>query len=382
MLLLLFSLALLTPGIAGCSTDEDCFLNGVCGQDGSCVCDPWWTSKNCSLLALEPAPLPVSFHGRNGTKTTSWGGSVLHDPKSKQFFMYAAEMINDCPLGDWQRNSEVVVASAKTATGPYTYLSQVTPPWAHNPEAIKIGDDIIVYSLGDGVPIHGAPKDCSSSSSSGDRFPEFPETSSPPSNNNRTVHFVVRHATSFAGPFHPVNLSIVDFPSNYRFPSNWNPAPYAMPDGSVRLMVHTNTAPWAGEVIVEAPTWRGPYTPITKDITNCTRCQEDPFMWKDARGNWHVLYHKMFDPAGSSPIPSPGWAGGHSFSEDGISWSPISRAYNTSMVLSDGTSLELKRRERPKLIFDSDGVTPTHLSNGAVGPDGSTYTIVVPLRQK
>ena len=22
------------------------------------------------------------------------------------------------------------------------------------------------------------------------------------------------------------------------------------------------------------------------------------FMWKDKRGNWHVLYHRMFDPAG------------------------------------------------------------------------------------
>ena len=24
----------------------------------------------------------------------------------------------------------------------------------------------------------------------------------------------------------------------------------------------------------------------------------DRFMWKDKRGNWHVLYHRMFDPAG------------------------------------------------------------------------------------
>jgi hypothetical protein len=23
------------------------------------------------------------------------------------------------------------------------------------------------------------------------------------------------------------------------------------------------------------------------------------FMWKDKRGNWHVLYHRMFDPAGA-----------------------------------------------------------------------------------
>ena len=25
------------------------------------------------------------------------------------------------------------------------------------------------------------------------------------------------------------------------------------------------------------------------DITHCTKCEEDPFMWIDHRGHWHVL---------------------------------------------------------------------------------------------
>ena len=73
-----------------------------------------------------------------------------------------------------------------------------------------------------------------------------------------------------------------------------------MPDGRVRIMVHTgwsgvtgNISGWSGEVIVEADTWRGPYQIISaRDITHCTFCEEDPFMWHDSRGNWHVLVHR------------------------------------------------------------------------------------------
>lgn len=161
--------------------------------------------------------------------------------------------------------------------------------------------------------------------------------------------------------------------------SHRNPAPVAMPSGEVRMMVHTSPAPWAGEAIVSAPSWRGPYSPLTGDVTTCSNCQEDPFLWKDKRGNWHALFHRMFDPAGKSPIPSPGWCGGHAFSADGLHWSNISRAYNTSVYTTDGTHIELKRRERPKLLFDSHG-DPTHLYNGVESPNDGTYTMVSPLQ--
>jgi hypothetical protein len=86
----------------------------------------------------------------------------------------------------------------------------------------------------------------------------------------------------------------------------------------------------------------------------------------------------MFDPAGSSPIPSPGWAGGHSYSADGFNWSPIQRCYNTSLPLEDGRTVEMKRRERPKLVFDGQQ-RPTHLFNGGQFGNGDTYTVVAPL---
>ena len=50
-------------------------------------------------------------------------------------------------------------------------------------------------------------------------------------------------------------------------------------DGSVRLMAHTSWAPWAGEVILEARSWQGPYKVVGSDlIDHCAYCEEDPFM--------------------------------------------------------------------------------------------------------
>ena len=123
-------------------------------------------------------------------------------------------------------------------------------------------------------------------------------------------------------------------------------------------------------------------------------------------GNWHVLYHRMFDGEGkldpnwgksdgswkhTRPIPSPGWAGGHAFSPDGRNWSKWERCFDTGVtMMTSGKKLWMLRRERPKLLMDTDG-KPTHLFSGAIAPcnyhngDCSPHgtarsgTIVVPL---
>lgn len=402
-LLLLSSLAAISSGEVDCQTDEDCSLNGVC-RSGSCLCDAAWTGTRCQMLNLLSTP---KDNGLLVPGTTTWGGSILADPEHG-FVMFVAKMVNKCPLGSWKTNSEVVVATSTDPVGPYTEAgSTVAPPWAHNPQAIHVPSQngkgrgtYCVFTLGDGVPMNGPIKDCTSpptavgapniGATNGEEVDTLRRLHSAgddpcagASDKNRTVSFVIWYSTTGAlGPWLPHTAEIHDFPCAYPFPSNWNPSPYLLPDGRVRIVVHSCTSPWGGEILVEAPSWEGPYVPITRDITTCTRCAEDPFLWRDGRGYWHILYHRMFDPPGPSPIPSPGWAGGHSFSKNGLDWSPIERAYNTTVHYEDGTTIEMKRRERPKLIFADDGVTPTHLSNGVISPtsDGATYTLVVPLQ--
>ena len=115
----------------------------------------------------------------------------------------------------------------------------------------------------------------------------------------------------------------------------------------------------------------------------------------------HVLYHRMYDPTRTldphwgqggdvrppgPAIPSPGWSGGHAFSRDGVTWSKWTRCYNTTIALTDGSTVEARRRERPKLLFDERG-KPVHLYNGGsfLGHTGSgtkqaqVYTVTVPI---
>lgn len=120
-----------------------------------------------------------------------------------------------------------------------------------------------------------------------------------------------------------------------------------------------------------------------------------------------MLYHRMFDGEGrldpnwgktdgswhhTRPIPSPGFAGGHAFSRDGLNWSAWNRCFDTGVVMHGGEKLWMLRRERPKLLMDAKN-RPTHLYSGAIGPCGykagklgcsprntvRSSTIVVPL---
>jgi hypothetical protein len=67
---------------------------------------------------------------------------------------------------------------------------------------------------------------------------------------------------------------------------------------------------------------------------------------------------------------------GHYFSRDGLSWtaSPF-EPYGNEVHFTDGSSMLVSTRERPKLIFDLYG-EPTHLVNGVCG--GSSFCAPTP----
>ena len=74
----------------------------------------------------------------------------------------------------------------------------------------------------------------------------------------------------------------------------------------------------------------------------------------------------------------------HAFSSDGVSWTLSSvNAFCNKVLLINGTTVPLARRERPKLIFDDTGV-PTHLLSsaawgGAAARGDATFTFIQPL---
>ena len=61
------------------------------------------------------------------------------------------------------------------------------------------------------------------------------------------------------------------------------------PAGGLFVLFFDKVVPGT-QVILEAPSWRGPYRVVGSDqIDHCEFCEEDPFMWVDKRGHYHVL---------------------------------------------------------------------------------------------
>lgn len=151
--------------------------------------------------------------------------------------------------------------------GPYTKSSVAVQPWSHNPQMVKSTDGyFLIFTLGDGVPgPHGPEKDCRGTSES-----QLPSPNAESSNaDSTTVPFVIHASKSLDGPWEAFPANITNFKSTWNM-NNWNPAPLMYPDGSVRVMVHTDPAPWAGMAIATASHWRGPYRIITGAGRMCT----------------------------------------------------------------------------------------------------------------
>ena len=82
----------------------------------------------------------------------------------------------------------------------------------------------------------------------------------------------------------------------------------------------------------------------------------DPYLWVDARGNWHLLQHafnvNQTTHCGSSMVSA------HAFSRDGKKFTtlqPHIPPYGHTVRYADGSSKVYSTLERPKLVRDSRG---------------------------
>ena len=157
------------------------------------------------------------------------------------------------------------------------------------------------------------------------------------------------------------------------------------PNGTIFMLVLSGQ--WGfkhGDALLRAETWRGPYRLVATDSFaswgGSTANAEDPFLWVDRRGYWHALYE-------GNPMP-----GAHAYSRDGITWSSINMAYSgpsegafnlsRPYTAANGTLQNVSYyTERPKLLFDADGVTPTHVYGafGGRSPGAPSVTVASPL---
>ena len=121
-----------------CTTNHDCSGAGTCTA-GSCTCDKPFGGVNCSELVFKAPASIADTYAFKRPNSSSWGGSVVYSPHDQLYHMFSADMMNNCGLDSWQRNSRIVHVVASNPTGPYapapnqSGIQQVLAPFSHNP---------------------------------------------------------------------------------------------------------------------------------------------------------------------------------------------------------------------------------------------------------
>ena len=111
------------------------------------------------------------------------------------------------------------------------------------------------------------------------------------------------------------------------------------------------------------------FTPIDTDV-------EDPYIWNDGE-KYYLLAKCMNDQ-----ITGEAQSGFLATSEDGISWeiaeNPL--AYSKTVEFSDGTKEEMKKLERPQVLFENG--RPTHVFFASRNSEDEIFNLVRPLKIK
>ena len=102
------------------------------------------------------------------------------------------------------------------------------------------------------------------------------------------------------------------------------------------------------------------------------------FLWVDARGHFHAVFHQMYDCETCTA---------HAFSANGLNWTYTGTAATANTTYTDGTTETFGHCERPHVIFDESGTKPIALTNGVkltqaqsgLGNDDQSFTLLRPL---
>jgi len=307
---------------AVCATDHDCSLNGVC-KAGQCECDVPWTGPSCGRLLTERAR-SKGVYGYS-PNISSWGGSIVHGDDGL-FHLYVAEMTAG-GLREWGKECQCVHAVSPNISGPFVEADVSVNKWCHNPAPIRDSKgEYLLFHIGTG-------------------------------NETETSKFM-HHSSSPTGPWVPAKTS----PGGCN-----NPAPAFHPNGTLFMICNHM-------YITSAPHWDGEWQrmrSLGKKGGDPDRHWEDPTLWFDRRGNFHILYHVF------CLLPYNAHKecySGHAFSPDGFTWTFSDvEPFGGTVHFTDGSSTTFSTRERPQVIFArGDSTTPVGFVGGVssqpIGP--------------
>lgn len=298
----------------GCTSDLNCSLNGVC-KKAKCECDAPWSGDSCAVMLRKSSQLG-GMYGFS-PNVSSWGGNPVKADDGT-YHLYVAEMAVG-GLKNWGSKSECTHAISANLSGPYQKVDEAVPIWCHNPNTIRDKNGTyLLFHIGNG-------------------------------NKQNSSNFL-HYSFSPNGPW---------IPGSTKPKSCNNPAPAFHPNGTLFCICNHLD-------ITYASSWNSTWAPLRNighPSDDPDRHWEDPFLWFDRGGNWHILYHvyclKRFEA-------NKECYSGHAFSINGYQWtfSPI-EPHNGTVHFIDGSSKRFATRERPHILFaDESKTTPAFLITG------------------
>eukprot|EP00041_Stephanoeca_diplocostata_P015206 m.288571 g.288571 ORF g.288571 m.288571 type:complete len:510 (-) comp19963_c0_seq4:906-2435(-) len=332
------------PSPDTCATDEECSLNGICDNGGRCICNAGWHGHHCQWLNLQP----VSRVGGYGysPNITSWGGSIFDElninatgkmtggntmENTSRYHLFVTEEINGKGLSGWAANSQIIHATAESPLGPFVKQDVVTRPSTSNPQILydRTFDTFLLFHIAGGGS------------------------------------FRLSTAPRVTGPWASASLPI----------SCNNPTAAFAPNGTLFYVCHEGgfTMYWS-DPNGTTPAWKskinGPIELFGSDghpdvPGNC----EDPFLFFDRHGFFHVIAHcytcywypseRALPWRSESCLPGSAWCSGHGFSRTGASgsWTWVGgddAPYNFTVPVEGGGTRAFSTRERPWGLMGGD----------------------------
>lgn len=362
-----------------CQDDLDCNLNGVCqSSTNTCVCDSGWRSFDCGELDRRPAVRGTGYN-QTGAGTSTWGSKIVQDPKNtKLFHLFLAEFTDGCGLDYWSPYSRVIHAESSSGpAGPFSFSNQVVGSFAHNPTVVYSPADELYLLYYIGCPF-SPPAICTGPSFSCGPGNDINGESGISVQSSPDLITWTAHGQIFSGQNNNVSWD-ADVTNPSPFPL------YSPQQKTSEILLVYRGCPdnCDGSELINlatGPTFKGPYTKIESQPI-FQNPNEDPFVWQDKRGNFHMLLHSLEPDGGFGSGPK---VGRHAFAskfEGPWTFNNQTLAYNTTVDYTDGTTINFYRRERPQLFFSDDGeMTPLYLTNGVQEVNSpQSYSVIQPL---
>lgn len=303
-LLYFFAFVASAAAAAACTSDLSCSLNGVCDtSSGVCACDSPWVGASCEQLAFAVTPASAKNIYLTSDPRNTWSGPIVADA-SGVFHAFVPLY----PVGSLGKVLSTLHGTASVITGPYdwTTLPQLPIP--------SINPAYLSWAGASGATVHSL-----------------------------WAGGKVFTASSLNGPFTAV--------AGFTYPGG-NPAPIY--HNGVFYMTNQFTL----QIFTTPSVAAGSRWEVYANISHAALPSddyhvEDPRLWVDARGNWHVINHAYsnveFEHCASSA------ASAHWFSVDGREWTFSPQPYGHTVSYDDGSEHTYVTLERPYLHVDASG---------------------------